>query len=301
MPGLIGVTGATGVVGRRVAVLLAERGFAQRLVVRDPSRAPKLAGAEIRQIASYGAGDDVHAALGGVDTLFLVPGAEAEDRRQQHFTAVDAAVAAGVRRIVYLSFVDARPDATFTLVRDHWATEERIRASGVAWTFPRMNLYLDFLPFMATVVSGAGVIEGPAGDGRAAMVARSDVAEAVAALLTGDGAAGADGTDGTDGRTYDLTGPEAITLGEAAALLSGAAGREVGYRDQTIEQAYASRASYGAPDWQVTAWVTTYTAIASGELARVSDDLPRLIGRPATSLADFLERRPDSVRHLRND
>ena len=286
------MTGATGVVGRRVAALLAERGLPQRLVVRDPSRAPTLAGAEIRQIASYGAGDDMHAALEGVDTLFLVPGAEAEDRRQQHFTAVDAAVAAGVRRIVYLSFVDARPDATFTLVRDHWATEERIRASGVAWTFPRMNLYLDFLPFMA---SAEGVIEGPAGDGRAAVVARSDVAEAVAALLTGDGA------DGADGRTYDLTGPEAITLGEAAALLSRAAGREVVYRDQTIEQAYASRASYGAPEWQVTAWVTTYTAIATGELARVSDDVPRLIGRPATSLADYVERRPGSVRHLRSD
>jgi NAD(P)H dehydrogenase (quinone) len=289
MPGLIAVTGATGVVGRRVAVLLAERGVTQRLVVRDPARAPTLPGAGVRQIAGYGAGDEVHAALDGVDTLFLVPGSEAEDRLQQHLTAVDAAAAAGVRRIVYLSFVDARPDATFTLVRDHWATEERIRASGVAWTFPRMNLYLDFLPFMAAVVSGEAVIEGPAGDGRAAVVARADVAEAVAALLTADGA---------DGRTYDLTGPEAITLGEAAERMTEAAGRPVVFRDQTVEAAYASRASYGAPDWQVTAWVTTYTAIATGELAEVSDAVPRLTGRPATSLADYLRRRPGALRHL---
>jgi uncharacterized protein YbjT (DUF2867 family) len=286
MTGLIAVTGATGVVGRRVAALLSERGIRQRLVVRDPSRAPRLDGAETRQIADYGAGDDVRAALDGVDTLFLVPAAEAEDRRQQHFTAVDAAVAAGVRRIVYLSFVDARPDATFTLVRDHWATEERIRASGVAWTFPRMNLYLDFLPFMA---SAEGVIEGPAGDGRAAVVARSDVAAAVAALLTADDA---------DGRTYDLTGPEALTLAEMAEQMAQAAGKPVVFRDQTVEQAYASRASYGAPDWQVTAWVTTYTAIATGELAHVSDDVPRLTGRPATSLRDYLERRPGSLRHI---
>lgn len=286
MPGLIAVTGATGVVGRRVAGLLAERGIAQRLVVRDPSRAPTLPGTEVRQIAGYGAGDDVHAALDGVDTLFLVPGTEAEDRRQQHFTAVDAAVAAGVRRIVYLSVVAPRPDATFTLARDHWATEERIRASGVAWTFPRMNLYLDFLPFMA---SAEGVIEGPAGDGRAAVVARADVAEAVVALLTADDA---------DGRTYDLTGPEAITLGEAAERMTEAAGRPVVFRDQTVEAAYASRASYGAPDWQVTAWVTTYTAIAAGELANVSDAVPRLTGRPATSLADYLRSRPGALRHL---
>lgn len=286
MAGLIAVTGATGVVGRGVARLLAEQDVPQRLVVRDPSRAPSLPGAEVRQVAGYGAGADMRAALAGVDTLFLVPGAEAEDRRQQHVTAVDAAAAAGVRRIVYLSFVDARPDATFTLVRDHWATEERIRASGLAWTFPRMSLYLDFLPFLATA---EGVIEGPAGDGRAAVVARADVSAAVAVLLT---------ADGHDGRTYDLTGPEALTLGEVAEQLSAAAGRPVAYRDQTVEEAYAARASYGAPEWQVTAWVTTYTAIATGELARVSDDVPRLTGRPATSLAQYLERRPGSVRHL---
>jgi NAD(P)H dehydrogenase (quinone) len=291
MPGLIAVTGATGVVGRRVAGLLAERGIRQRLVVRDPSRAPALPDAEVRRIAAYGAGDDVRAALAGVDTLFLVPGAEAEDRRQQHFAMVDAAVAAGVRRIVYLSFVGARADATFTLVRDHWATEERIRASGVAWTFPRMNIYLDFLPNMAAVGSGEGVIEGPADDGRAAMVARSDVAGAVAALLAGDAA------DDADGRTYDLTGPEAITLGEAAAQLSTATGRKIVFRDQTVEEAYASRASYGAPDWQVTAWVSTYEAIATGELAHVSDAVPQLTGRPATSLREYLARRSDPPRH----
>jgi uncharacterized protein YbjT (DUF2867 family) len=287
MAGLIAVAGATGVVGRGVARLLAEQGVRQRLVVRDPSRAPTLPDAEVRSIPGYGAGDEVRAALDGVDTLFLVPAAESADRREQHFATVDAAAAAGVRRIVYLSFVDARPDATFTLVRDHWATEERVRASRLAWTFPRMNLYLDFLPFLATPQEG--VIEGPAGDGRAAVVARADVAAAVAVLLT---------TDGHDGRTYDLTGPEALSLGEVAGQLSAAAGREVSYRDQTVEQAYASRASYGAPDWQVTAWVTTYTAIAAGELAHVSDDVPRLTGRPATSLAQYLERRPGSVRHL---
>jgi len=287
MTGLIAVTGATGFVGGRVAALLAERGVRQRLVVRDPSRAPALSGAEVRRIAGYGAGEDLRAALDGVDTLFLVPAAEAEDRRQQHVTAVEAAVAAGVRRIVYLSFVAARPDSTFTLGRDHWATEEAIRASGVAWTFPRMSLYLDVLPLMATP---EGVIEGPAGDGRAAMVAREDVAAASAALLVADDA---------DGRTYDLTGPEAITLGEAAAQLSRAAGRPVVFRDQTVEQAYASRARYGAPDWQVTAWVTTYTAIATGELAAVSPDVQRLTGRPARSLADLLAGNPGLLQHLR--
>ena len=273
--GLIAVTGATGAVGGRVARLLAGSGVAQRLVVRDPARAPRLPGAEVRRIADYGATEDVRAALAGVHTLFLVPAHESADRLDRHRAVVAAAARAGVRRITYLSFVAARPDSTFTLGRDHWATEEAVRAAGVAWTFPRMNLYLDFLPLMVT----DGRIEGPAGDGRAAFVARDDVA-AVCARLLADG--------GHDGETHDITGPAAISLADAAAELTAATGRPVAYRDQTVEQAYASRAGYGAPRWQLDAWVSTYTAIAAGELAAVTDTVPRLTGRPAAGLRDLL-------------
>ena len=179
MDDLIAVTGATGVVGGGVARRLADRGIAQRLVVRDPARAPRLPGADVRGASAYGAGDEMRAALEGAGTLFLVPAEESTDRVDQHRTAVDAAVEAGVRRIVYLSFLDAAPDSTFTLARDHWATEQHIRAAGVAFTFPRMSLYLDFVPLMA---GADGVIAGPAGDGRAAVVTRADVADVVAAL-----------------------------------------------------------------------------------------------------------------------
>jgi NAD(P)H dehydrogenase (quinone) len=86
------------------------------------------------------------------------------------------------------------------------------------------------------------------------------------------------------GRTYELTGPEALTLHEVAALL------KVTYEPETAEQAYRSRASAGAPGWLVDAWVSTYTAIAAGELAAVSDAVPRLTGHPATSVAELLGR-----------
>jgi NAD(P)H dehydrogenase (quinone) len=115
---VIGVTGATGFVGGHTARYVAERGAPLRLIVRDPTRAPDF-GAEVRAASSYGAGDEMRAALEGVDTLFLVPAEESADRIEQHRTAVDAAVAAGVGRIVYLSFVAAASDSTFTLGRDH--------------------------------------------------------------------------------------------------------------------------------------------------------------------------------------
>jgi NAD(P)H dehydrogenase (quinone) len=277
---MIGVTGATGFVGGAVARALAEQGVTQRLIVREPARAPALDGADVRGARSYGDGAAMRAALQGVTTLFLVPAAESADRVTQHRTAVDAAVAAGVERIVYLSFLGAAADATFTLARDHWATEEHIRAAGVAFTFPRMNLYLDFIPRM---VGSDGEIAGPAGEGRAAIVSRADVADVVVALLT---------SGGHDGATYDVTGPEALTVGEMAATLAELSGKPIAYKDETLAEARASRASYGAPAWQVEAWISTYTAIAAGELETVTDTVERLTGHPPATLADFVRAHP---------
>src|SRR3954453_13514552 len=116
--GMIGVTGATGGMGSRVARRLA--GEPHRLIVRDAARAP-VVGAEVCEASSYGAGDEMRAALEGVDTLFLVPGKESADRVDQPRTAVEAAVHAGVERLVYLSFVGAS-DSSFSLGREHGAT-----------------------------------------------------------------------------------------------------------------------------------------------------------------------------------
>jgi uncharacterized protein YbjT (DUF2867 family) len=268
--GLIGVTGATGGVGGRVARRLAERGAAQRLVVRDPARAPALNGAEVRTASSYGARDEMRDALAGVETLFLVPARESADRLEQHGTAVVAAVEAGVERIVYLSFVGA-DKSSFTLGREHGETEKIVRATGVPWVFPRMNLYMDFIPSM---VGDDGVIRGPAGEGRLAAVLRDDLADAVTAILLGPG--------DHDGRAYDLTGREAFTLAEAAAQLSAR------FENETLHEARASRAVFGAPDWEVEAWISSYVAIANGELEHVSDGVERLTGRPPKTLREYL-------------
>lgn len=274
----IAVTGATGHIGGGVARRLAEAAVEQTLLVRDLDRAPRLAGARAVQ-AEFGDREQVLRALRGIDVVLMVSASESEDRRERHFTFVDAAAEAGVRHVVYTSFANPGPRATFTLARDHWATEERIRASGMAFTFLRDNLYADFLPYMA---GEDGVIRGPAGEGRVAAVARADVI-AVAAAVLGDPAA-------HEGEAYELTGPEAFTLAEAAKILTEVTGRQYSYHAETIEEAYASRAGYGAPKWQVDAWVSTYTAIAAGELERVTDDVERVTGRPATSLADLFRQ-----------
>jgi NAD(P)H dehydrogenase (quinone) len=285
----IAITGATGAVGSKVAARLAQRGIKQRLIVRDPAKAPALPNAEVAQASSYGDTDAMTQALRGVGTLFLVSGREDADRLQQHYAAVDSALAAGVERIIYLSFLSAAPDAAFTLARQHFHTEEHIRASGVAFTFLRSGLYADFAPYM---FGADGVVRGPAGNGRASLVTRDDVADVAAVVLT---------SAGHDGQTYNNTGPEALTLAETAALLSEFVGRPLSYHQETLEEARQSRAVYNAPEFILAGWISTYTAIANGELSLISPDVERLTGHPAQTLRDFLTQHPESYQQLKSN
>jgi NAD(P)H dehydrogenase (quinone) len=270
------ITGSTGHVGGRVARLLAESGIPARLIVRNPAGAPKLAGAEVAT-ASYGDRDAAIAALAGSDVLFMVSAAESRERRAHHRTFVAAAAEAGVRHLVYTSFVGAAPDATFTLGRDHGDAEVAIAESGLDFTLLRDNFYSDLLPLFA---DGDGVIRGPAANGRVAAVARFDVADVAVAVLRDP--------EAHRKATYHLTGPEALTLDDIAARASAALGRTLRFHNETVPEAYASRARFGAEQWQLDAWVSTYLAIAAGEVRRVTDDVPRLTGHPARRLEDAL-------------
>ncbi|SOC89457.1 Uncharacterized conserved protein YbjT, contains NAD(P)-binding and DUF2867 domains [Curtobacterium sp. 314Chir4.1] len=273
----IAITGATGKIGGAVAGALASDGVPFRMIVRDAARAPELPGTEVA-VASFADVDASRAALDGVDVLLMVSAAEAEDRLAQHRAFVGAAATAGVQHVVYTSFVGAAADATFTLGRDHWATEQAIRATSMAHTFLRDSFYLDFVE---DLVGEDGVIRGPAGDGAMAAVARADVARVATEVLRSP-AAHLD-------RTYELTGPAAITLEQAAATVSEVRGRTVTYHPETLEEAYASRARWNPEPWQADAWVSTYTAIAEGALARVSGDVERVTGRRPLSLREVLE------------
>lgn len=272
----IGVTGSTGRLGGLVARRLAEAGATQRLLVRDVSRAPDLPAASVVR-ADFGDRDGVVAALEGVDTVFMVSIHEGPERLGQHVTFIDAAVEAGVGHVVYTSFVGAAPDSTFTLARDHWATEEHIESAGLHHTLLRDNLYLDDLSHFA---GDDGVIRGPAGTGRFAGVAVADIADAAAAVLLDPGA--------HVDRSYELSGGEALSMDDVAEVITRVTGRSASFHDETIDEAYASRTAYGAPDWQLDAWVSTYTAIANGDLAAVSPDLETLTGHAPARLADVL-------------
>lgn len=267
----LAITGSTGQLGGLVARHLVD--VEPRLIVRDPARAPSLAGSTVAQ-ASYGDLGSGIAALVGVDVLFMVSASESPTRREEHRTFIEAAARAGVGHLVYTSFAGAAPDARFTLGRDHFDAEQALAESGIAFTILRDNFYLDVLPHFA---GADGVIRGPAGDGRVAAVARADVAAVAAEVLRSP--------EEHAGSTYELTGPESLTLADVATRAGAILGRELRFEDETEEAAYASRrAAYDAEQWQLDAWVSTYTAIRDGECARLSDDVRAVTGRRPRSL-----------------
>lgn len=270
------LTGATGHLGRLVLDRLG--GDVDRLVVRDPSRAPKVPGVEVRQ-ASYGDLDAATEALVGTDVLFMVSGAESATRREEHRTFIAAATAAGVRHVVYTGFLRAAPDAGFTLGRDHFDAEEALRHSGMDFTVLRDNFYLEVLPELA---DADGVLAGPAGSGRLSAVARADVGDVAAVVLRDPGPHA--------GAAYPLTGPDAFTLTEAASRMTALLGRPYSYREESVDAAYESRRSLSQDQWQLDAWVSTYTAIRDGECSPVSDAVPTLTGHAARSLEEALGR-----------
>ena len=259
-------------------------GQPQRLLVRNLARAPQLPNTEVVQ-AAYEDGPSMRAALGGVHALFLVSGYGAA-RLDQHYSAIDAAVAAGVERIVYTSFLAAAPQATFAHAREHYLTEQRIRATGKRYTFLRPGFYLDKAPGW---LSSKGVIHGPAGNGTIAWVSRDDLADVAVVVLT---------TNGHDGASYDITGAQALTLAEAAEEFSRTTGLHASYQPETLEEARESRAQFNPTEWELEAWVSTYLAIATGEMSVVSHTVQALTGHAPQTLAEYLRQHPESYQHV---
>lgn len=286
--GIVAVTGATGQVGGRVSARLSAKGMRHRVLARHPGR---MVPSDLVEVAAFEGYDDeagLRAAFAGVDDLVLVSAHEHPDRVGLHRTVVEAAAAAGVQRVVYVSFLGAAPDATFTYARDHWHTEQLLRESGLVWVSLRDTLYHAGWPLF---VGDDGTLRGPAADGRVASVAHDDVADVVVAALR-------IGVGSREGYVRDVTGPEPLTLTEIASQLSAAVGRTITYVPETLDEAYASRAGYGAADWEVEGWVSTYTAIAAGELDVVSTTVEDLTGHPAQTFAAWLAANPSALTRL---
>ena len=273
------VTGATGHLGRLAVSELLARGVAASdvvAVVRAPEKAADLAerGVQVRE-GDYDRPQTLPAALAGVDRLLLVSGSEPGKRVPQHTAVIDAARAAGVQRLVYTSILHADTTAN-PLAPEHRATEEVLRASGIPATALRNGWYTENYTSQLDQYLERGEVLGATGSGRVSAATRADLAAAaVSALLA----------DADPDPVYELGGPS-FDFAELAATLTEVTGQQVTARDLP-EAEYAAVLEQVGLDAGTAAFVASLDAsIARGELETSSGDLERLLGRPATPLAE---------------
>ncbi|MCI2238635.1 NAD(P)H-binding protein [Paenibacillus sp. TRM 82003] len=273
------VTAAGGRLGHLVVEALLERGVPAGdvvAVVRTPGKVADLAerGVRVRR-GDYDEPDTLREALAGVDRLLLVSGDTPGQRVTQHANVVEAARAAGVQRLAYTSILRADTSGN-PLAPDHRATEEALAASGIPTTVLRDGWYLENYTEALGQYLAAGEVVGSAHDGRVSAASRADYAAAAAAALLAD-------DDGD--RVHELGGP-GFTLAELAATVSEVTGTPVAYRDLSTEEHVAHLRSVGLDEGTAGFVAALDASLAAGELHTDRDDLQRLIGRPATALAD---------------
>ena len=274
----IAVTGVTGNLGGMVARLCKKNKIEVRNLARNVEKAEKLGFSNVFK-SSYDKSADTVKSLEGIEVLFMVSGSENPNRVQQHKDFIDAAKIAGVSHIIYLSFYNASKNSIFTLGRDHYATEEYIKENGFKYTFLRDNFYADFF---VDLYRKYGEIKGPAGNGKVSAVVRSDVSEVVAKILENPGKC--------ENQTLNMTGPEELSITEIAKTVSEYFGKEIKYIEETVEEAYESRKIWKAEQWEYDSWISTYTAISENEQSGISNDIEKVLGRKATSLAEYLKK-----------
>jgi NAD(P)H dehydrogenase (quinone) len=272
----IGVSGASGHLGRAVVSELLKRpgGHEVVAITRTPET---LSGPVQGRFGDYDRPESLVEAYAGLDRLLIITTVDPEPgkRGAQNVAAIDAAVKAGVKHVVFMSAVGTRQEEEPARGASYWRGEQHLIATAPAWTILRMNFYAE--AFVQPVL-GQGVLPGLA-ENRVAFVARDDVAAAAAGILIGDGHAGA---------IYNATGPERLSGAERASLIAEISGRPLAFRVITEEQLRAGLTKAGLPAGAVNIVVSIQASFAAGAFDIVTGDVERLGGRPPKPLRDVL-------------
>ena len=275
----IGVSGASGHLGRATLAELVRRAGSHQLV--GISRTPETIAAPVQgRFGDYDRPETLVKAYAGLDRLLIIPTVDPVlgKRRAQNVAAIDAAVRAGVKHVVFMSAAGARREEEPALGASYWRGEQHLIGTAPAWTILRMNFYAESFVQQAQASLGSGVLTGLA-ENRVAFVARSDVAAAAAGILIGDGHVGA---------IYCATGPERLSGAQRAALIAEVTGRPLAFRVITEEQLHAGLTQAGLAAAGVTAVTSIQRSFAAGAFDIVTGDVERLAGRPPKPLREVL-------------
>lgn len=274
------ISGAGGKLGRLVVEQLLSRGYSGKIIAG--SRKPEelaFPGVESRK-ADFTDTAGFTAALAGVDRLLLIStDALGEARRAQHLSAVAAAKAAGVKRIVYTSMPHPEPGSIIPMAADHYATEQAIKASGLDYTILRASWYAENLLGSLPQALASGKWFTSAGAGRVSYLPRVDIARAAVGALI---------SDAPGSRVLTLTGTEALTAREIAAIATEVTGKPLEVIDVTDEQVNAGMVAAGLPPHIADLLTTFEVGYRQGALSMVTNSVEELWGAKPQAVRDFL-------------
>jgi len=283
---MIFVTGATGTVGSPLLARLAEREAPTRALAHSPAGRELIERCGVEAVdGDYDRPETLQAAMAGCERLFLLsPPHPAQPTREK--AAIDAAQRAGVSHVVAVSVMGADPASPVAFGRWHADIDEHLISSGLGYTILRPAGFMQVHLLPVHTIKGRGRWYGMTGDGAAAWIDARDIAEVAAEALTGPPRAAA---------VYDLTGPAAISIPEAATVVSEVIGRSVDYVDVPPDQFRAGMVGAGVPELIADAIVSLYRAVRAGHVATVTDTVQQVIGRPAASYRQFVEAHKEAL------
>jgi NAD(P)H dehydrogenase (quinone) len=275
----IGVTGATGKLGRLVLEKLNSRIEKESIIalVRTPEKAADL-NVEVREF-DYNKPENLAEQLKGIDTLLLISGNEIGQRARQHKSVIKAAKQAGIKRIVYTSVLHA-DTSSLSLAGEHCETETALKESGIPYTILRNGWYTENYADSIKAALAGGALIGSAENGKISSAARADFAEAAAAVLTGEGHAG---------KVYELAGDIAYTLTDLASEISRQTGKNIPYKNLPVTEYAGILKSVGLPEGFAETVAGWDVSASRDDLFDDSKQLSKLIGRPTTPLVQSVK------------
>jgi len=223
--------------------------------------------------------ETLNAAYQGVTKVFMIPG-NIEAREQHAKNAIDAAVHAGsVEQFVFYSVFGAEYESIL-FGRQFRAGEKYLEQSGLNWSLLRTIFFQDNFFGWADGVKQGGLYFGIR-EGSLAPLNVADIGEMAANILT---------TSGHNNKAYNITGPELLTGADMAAVFSDVTGKAVAYVSPSQEQTLESLLSSGWPEWQAKGMLELFEVFATNQAAVVSSDGEQLLGRPLTTLKEFVSK-----------
>ncbi|MEZ4767958.1 MAG: SDR family oxidoreductase [Caldilineales bacterium] len=279
---MILVTGATGNIGREVVRELHGRGATVRAAVVDGVNASRVPDGvetvtfDFADAATYGA------ALAGVERVFLMRPPQITDMAHTLNPFVDAALAAGVRHVVFVSLLGVQNNPRVP----HYAAEQHLKTLGVPYTFLRPSFFMQNLGTThRREIQERDEIYLPVGKARTSFIDTRDIGAVAASVLT---------ETGHDGQAYSLTGGEALDYYQVADIFTEVLGRRITYKDPSSLAFLYSTVRHGTPLKFALVMSMLYRSTKQGIANVVTDDVPRLLGRPPRTFRQYVIDYADS-------